>query len=619
MKKPLTSNHTHHSQRIQQHAAELANYRILGLAGQGQFAQVYCAVSRKTGQLVAIKQTRHAHEQASQEPFILHELHHSNVLACQAVAQQDNGYCLVLEYCEAGTLRTYLDTTLEASIGLPNRSSLVETKAFFSQILRGLSHIHSHGIIHGDLKPENIFLTYAASKRDHPWLTTKIGDFGSARFVELPSRSRREIGSPTYAAPERFQGSSTFASDLYAVGVMLYEMLLGTRPFAGSPEALRHAHQTQPVPLPQTLSQPARSLLATALHKRPEHRFATAEDMLRALNNLACVFSVPATPKPNAALKQLPHSTLTSALKSLSLAIEGTIQSLVTVPQGCCINTPTALHLLKPNKQLQTIVRFERPSWVAVSPNGKWCAAMSKSIHAHSPHQSKVTLYSLEGSPNSPPKALLLSGQLLTGLHSGILNLLSIDANHLLRIRVAHSTPTTYLECFTRRGQFVGQLTLSCQLTQILPTAQPYQFIGLSKTRNTSGDTPADTPAQQALLITLKPFQVRPLKLPFSPQHIGVLPWGYLITQGQTTLLLDRAGQPVTLLSGLFPSAGKAAPSAHSFAIATLTPQTLLIATSPPAASDPAQTADSYSRKTCSTRSHFFTADFTSLDLGFIF
>ncbi len=298
--------------QLQFRSTVVGDYRLVALVGQGQYAQVYAATHRHTGRLVAIKQTRHTRESVSQEPQVMARLDHPNVVQVQAASKTELGYQLVLEYCEGGTLRSHLASTLD----LPHTLPLTEVRHLIGNILRGLSHIHSQGIVHGDLKPENIFLTYQSHRStsqqnlesaSRSQLTLKIGDFGSARFISSPSYSRREIGSPTYAAPERFEGHTSQASDLYSAGVILYELLVGNRPFSGNPDTLKRAHQTRPVPLPPTLTFAARHLLKIALHKHPEHRFPTADHMLRALQNLT---SATTSAQPPATLSHLSHSTL---------------------------------------------------------------------------------------------------------------------------------------------------------------------------------------------------------------------------------------------------------------------------------------------------------------------
>ena len=599
--------------------ANLQDYRLLGLVGQGQFAQVYCAVHRRTGQLVAIKKTRHASENASQEPFILHDLKHPNVMGCQAISQVGGGYHFVLDYCEVGTLRSHIDTA--------GPLSLSETKSLIGDILQGLSYIHQQSIIHGDIKPENILLTHASGTVSTPntpsvvntaVLRAKVGDFGSARFVELPTRSRREIGSPTYAAPERFEGQSSYVSDLYSVGVMLYELLLGARPFSGSPEALWKAHQTQSLPLPDKLSAPARQLLLKALHKQPEKRFPTAVAMRLALEQLSAIHTTADTIDANDTSPGGPSGDDISSISSIgSMALPGStamplfvtdishattkpltsiptpsisepIESLVPIPQGCCIITARSLHILTLNHQLIPIVQFEQACWTVVAPNGQWFVTLPK----HSQRKSRGRLYALSCKDYSatiaPKKSITLTSPLLTALRSDIVQVLAIDSRHLLRVRAVQYTQhskkrsKTYLECFTRRGQFIAQLSLNLSIAHMTPTAMPYQFMALAKSTNSS--------PYELVLITLKPFQIRHLRLPIAPEQVSAFPWGCAVSSGQKLLLLDRESEPVSLLTQIpLPQPmrhrkGEASmaptfPHGGSSAIAAMGHQQLLIAT----------------------------------------
>ncbi|MEL7349896.1 MAG: serine/threonine-protein kinase [Cyanobacteria bacterium J06560_5] len=626
---------------------QFSTYRLLGLVGQGQFAQVYCGVHRRTGKLVAIKLTRHASEQASQEPFVLHDLNHPHVVGARAIAQIEDGYQFILDYCEGGTLRSHLDT---AGPLLP----FAEAKALIADILKGLSYIHQQQIIHGDLKPENILLSFnpdayafgsqclqrsgAGNAQDPasanasftvPFVapfTAKIGDFGSARFIELPNASYKEIGSPTYAAPERFSGRSSYASDLYSVGVILYELLLGERPFSGSPEALRTAHQTQPIPLPETLCQPAMQLLITALHKQPSKRFASAEAMLDALEQLSQVYL--ATPKV-ASCRHVPDSTveqisIAPALTQLSIeSVAQPIESLVTVPQGCYLITARSLTLLTLKHDVIPVAQFDQDCWSVISPDGQWCVALPK----QSQRQSKGRFYKLRDFKAVPTAPVMLTSPLLTALRSDVVQVLAIDSRHLLRVRTvqpsesADATVYTYLECFTRRGQFVGQLALALPIIHMTPTAVPYQFVALS--------APTASTPSNVFLITLKPFQIRHLRLSLSPCQVSAFDWGCVVV-GQTTgnadgqpvsrhqaLLLDRAAEPVDWLTDMPAASAIAAVGHHSLLIA---PDSSPSAhSSPPAHSEDATQQHALAEPTSLEPTSLWIADFTQLPLSLIF
>jgi serine/threonine-protein kinase len=184
---------------------------------------------------------------------------------------------MVMNYCNAGTLRDLMQS--EAQLSLIQRIKLI------IDVLAGLEHAHSRGIIHCDIKPENILLNLDTTG----WLA-RISDFGIARLVgERCSDSLRDAGSPAYMAPERFYGQYSFSSDLYAVGILLFELVVGYRPFSGLPGNLMSAHLNQPVKVPDTVPLLLRSTISAALQKLPARRFASAAEMLLSIRLAADV------------------------------------------------------------------------------------------------------------------------------------------------------------------------------------------------------------------------------------------------------------------------------------------------------------------------------------------
>lgn len=253
-------------------------YRILGLIGQGQFGQVFCAVHRKTGQIVALKNLDHyrfpTHKFLRELRFLL-SLQHPNIVNCQSLEHTATGRYLVMDYCEGGTLRQLMNIggtlTLTQKIGL------------ICDVLAGLQHAHSRSIIHCDIKPENILLALQPGT----W-QARISDFGIARLTQNESmQGGGNTGSPAYMAPERFYGQYSLLSDLYAVGIMLYELILGERPFSGTPQELMTAHLNQAVVLPDEMPVELQTIVRTALQKLPARRFRSAADMLQALQTVA--------------------------------------------------------------------------------------------------------------------------------------------------------------------------------------------------------------------------------------------------------------------------------------------------------------------------------------------
>ncbi|MEN9222606.1 MAG: serine/threonine-protein kinase [Thermostichus sp. BF3_bins_97] len=251
-------------------------YQLLGLAGQGQYGRVFCARPRQGGELVALKELqaqRFPTHNLLRELRYLLSLNHPNITRCYALEHAREGRYLVLEYCEGGTLRDLINQ-VEQGLWLPVKQVL----GFADQILAGLAHAHQQGVIHCDVKPENILL----KPTPQGW-QLKLTDFGIARHPEPISGEITATGSPAYMAPERFYGHFSAASDLYAVGIILVELLTGQRPFSGSPSQLMHAHLNQRFVCPMEIPTPLQALLELALRKLPPRRFRTASQMRSAL------------------------------------------------------------------------------------------------------------------------------------------------------------------------------------------------------------------------------------------------------------------------------------------------------------------------------------------------
>jgi serine/threonine protein kinase len=250
-----------------------SKYRLLGLIGQGQFGQVFCAIHRPTGRLVALKNLEHdrfpTHQFLRELRFLL-SLQHPNIVTCQALEHTSTGRYLVMDYCEGGTLRNLMPEEY--------RLNLVSVLKIVIDVLAGLEHAHSRGIVHCDIKPENILIQFDRTN----WIA-RISDFGIARLNQEIWLQEGALGSPAYMAPERFYGQYSEASDLYAVGILLFELLAGYRPFSGTPVELRSAHLNQPLTLSQDMPESCRAVLTTALQKLPGRRFRSAAAMRAAL------------------------------------------------------------------------------------------------------------------------------------------------------------------------------------------------------------------------------------------------------------------------------------------------------------------------------------------------
>lgn len=240
-------------------------YRMAGQVGRGQFGRVFCAFDRH-GQVVALKELelrRLTTNQFLRELRFLLSLRHANIVSCLALEYIQGRRYLVMEYCEVGTLRNLMDQS----------QSLRQCLKSILAVLAGLDYAHRQNIIHCDIKPENILLSLDASG----W-RAKISDFGIARLGQETDRFD-STGSPGYMAPERFYGQFSAASDLYAIGVILYELIVKNRPFAGNPAELMYAHLNNRVQFPPHIPDRVQVFLRKALEKLPARRFQTAAEM----------------------------------------------------------------------------------------------------------------------------------------------------------------------------------------------------------------------------------------------------------------------------------------------------------------------------------------------------
>ncbi|UIE39654.1 serine/threonine-protein kinase [Leptodesmis sichuanensis] len=326
-----------------------SKYRLLGLVGQGQFGRVYCASHRKTGAIVALKELdrqRFSTQKFLRELRFLLLLQHPHIVTCRALEQTETSRYLVMDYCEAGTLRNLLDEEV--------RLHPMEGLNLLTQVLQGLEHAHQRGIVHCDIKPENILLTAIAEG----W-TARISDFGIARLSqELLNEEFSNTGSPAYMAPERFYGQYSPASDLYAIGIMLYELLVGRRPFSGAPAELMSAHLNQALQIPDTVPPGLKTVIATALQKLPARRFRSAAEMRECLQTaivhaepeLSLGWTAPALLRPG----QPPASVPFQCIESEPLKLQ--IQQLVGCDRGLLSNRTG----MRPNNQDSPVIA-EKP------------------------------------------------------------------------------------------------------------------------------------------------------------------------------------------------------------------------------------------------------------------
>jgi len=200
---------------------------------------------------------------------------------------------IVMEYIDGETLKSLLERVTAEGRAL----TIGEIINIADQVLQALSHIHSHGIIHRDIKPGNIMVRRDAEGK----LVAKLLDFGIARHqadTALPVLTREggsTPGTPLYMAPEQIDpaqfGEATPATDIYALGVILYQMVAGHPPFAGTLTEVMNAHLVKmppPISIPKEAAEamPIGGIILKALSKLPAERYHSARAMRDALNSL---------------------------------------------------------------------------------------------------------------------------------------------------------------------------------------------------------------------------------------------------------------------------------------------------------------------------------------------
>lgn len=258
-------------------------YRITELIGSGGMANVYKAVSIGTHHPVAVKAMRREHmenpefrRRFEREARAVLHLRHENIVSAYDVGTYDGLPYIIMEYVDGETLKDYI-----------RRKGLLpenEAVSLISQLLNALSAAHAAGIIHRDVKPQNVIL-----KGDG---TLKLTDFGIAREADASTRTfvgDTVIGSVHYLSPEQAQGLPVKEStDLYSAGAILYEMLTGEVPFDGDSTVAIALKQISEAPVPPVRRNPALSaaingIILKALEKDADKRYGSAEDFLRDL------------------------------------------------------------------------------------------------------------------------------------------------------------------------------------------------------------------------------------------------------------------------------------------------------------------------------------------------
>jgi hypothetical protein len=273
----------------------LEGYTLKRGIGRGGFGEVYFALS-DGGKEVALKLLRGSGPRDMELRGVVQclNLKHPNLVALYDLRTDTHGdHWVVMEYVSGEPLSTVL---LRHPDGLPREL----VREWFLGLARAVAHLHDHGIVHRDLKPGNVFLENGL---------VKVGDYGLSKSISASTRhpQTQSVGTVHYMAPEISTGNYNKQIDVYAAGIVLYEMLTGHVPFEGESAAeILMKHLTTP---PELGRLPAEyvPIVAKALAKNPTQRYASMAEMARAVESVGDPRPLPA-PKPAPIPVQVPPS-----------------------------------------------------------------------------------------------------------------------------------------------------------------------------------------------------------------------------------------------------------------------------------------------------------------------
>ncbi len=344
----------------------LAHFRVVAKIGQGGMGVVYAAEDEKLGRTIALKVLRHDYvgDETRRQRFLREArsaaaVTHPNIATVHEVGEVDGTVYIAMELIEGQSLRHVLAT---------RKISIRDAVRIAKEIARGVSRAHDKGIVHRDLKPDNVMIGEDGQ--------VKVLDFGVAKssqgsevatHVDAPSAKARAgsgaplpnvtetgqmLGTPAYMAPEQAMGAKVDArADVFSFGVMLYEMVVGTRPFESTSAVALLVATARDVPAPPSKRNPfvtpaLEQVIVRCLAKKPDDRFATMRELLVELESVETAqmsgAALPTLEAQTTALSNVPTARADKRGRALYYALGAVLAVAVVVGAVRLARSPTS-------------------------------------------------------------------------------------------------------------------------------------------------------------------------------------------------------------------------------------------------------------------------------------